>query len=77
MAQYTKVNWTDGLQIKHCYWTHTKAKQWFINFSWKIEFDAKTAGLLFRLNELDCWWLITDSNLEAWIINLELRTFLV
>ena len=47
--------------MKHYYWTHTKDKQQFIDSSWKIEFDAKTAGLLFKLIELDCWWLIADS----------------
>ena len=53
---------SDGLRIKHCYWTRTKAKKKFIDFGWKIEADAKTAGLLFRLIGLDCWCLIADSN---------------
>ena len=48
--------------LAHCYWPRTKAKQKFIDFGWKIEVDTKTAGLLFRLIGLNCWWLIADSN---------------
>ena len=56
------LRFKDGLRIKHCYWPRTKAKQKFIDFGWKIEVDTKTAGLLFRLTGLDCWWLNADSN---------------
>ena len=45
---------SDGLQIKHCYWTLTTAKQTFIHFGSQNEFDVKTAGFLFRLIELNC-----------------------
>ena len=57
MAPHTNVKWCVTYWTYWTCWTYTKLAQWF------IEFDNKTAGLLFRLIELiELEWLIADSN---------------